>query len=59
LSEYRTPMYVVTAGLFILVTAGLIVSDLAATGWRAWAGVAIAAAGFPVYWIWARKRPAR
>jgi APA family basic amino acid/polyamine antiporter len=59
LSEYRTPLYALTAGVFILVTVGLIVSDLTATGWRAWAGVAIAATGFPVYWLWARKRPAR
>lgn len=58
LSEYRTPLYAVTAGLFILVTVGLIVSDLTATGWRAWAGVAIAATGLPVYWIW-RGRHAR
>jgi amino acid transporter len=56
---YRTPLYPLTAWLFILVTIGLIVSDLTASGWRAAAGVGIAALGLPVYWIWrGRNRPA-
>jgi APA family basic amino acid/polyamine antiporter len=49
---YRAPLYPLTAWLFILVTVGLIASDLSASGWRAAAGVAIAALGFPVYWVW-------
>jgi len=51
-APYRTPLYPLTAWLFILVTVGLIASDLTASGWRAAAGVGIAAIGFPVYWIW-------
>jgi amino acid transporter len=53
---YRTPLYPVTAWIFILVTLGLIASDLTASGWRAAAGVAIAALGFPVYWLWKGRR---
>ena len=55
-ADYRTPLYPATAWLFILVTVGLIASDLTASGWRAAAGVAIAALGFPVYWVW-KGRP--
>jgi len=51
-ATYRAPLYPITAWLFILVTVGLIVSDLTASGWRAAAGVGIAFLGFPVYWIW-------
>lgn len=56
LSSYRTPLFPVTAILFILVTLGLIASDLTASGWRAAAGVIIAALGFPVYWMWKGRR---
>ena len=52
---YRTPLYPLTPILFILVTVVLIVSDLTASGWRAWAGVAIAATGIPVYLFWKRR----
>jgi APA family basic amino acid/polyamine antiporter len=50
--SYRTPLFPMTAWLFILVTVGLIASDLTASGWRAAAGVMIAALGFPVYGLW-------
>ncbi|HEU5310517.1 MAG TPA: amino acid permease, partial [Candidatus Eisenbacteria bacterium] len=49
---YRTPLYPVTPVLFILVTLGLIASDLAASQWRAAAGILVAALGFPIYHIW-------
>ncbi len=49
---YRTPLFPLTPILFVLVTAFLIVSDLAASGWRAWAGVGIAALGVPFYFVW-------
>lgn len=55
---YRTPLYPFTPALFILVTGGIIVSDLAASGWRAAAGVIIAALGFPVYFAWRSRRKA-
>ena len=38
-------------------TAMIVFSDLHDSGWKAWAGVAIAAVGFPVYWIWKGRRP--
>jgi basic amino acid/polyamine antiporter, APA family len=49
---YRTPLYPWTPILFILVTLGLIASDLAASQWRAAAGIAVAALGFPIYHVW-------
>jgi basic amino acid/polyamine antiporter, APA family len=56
---YRTPLYPLTPILFILVTVALIGSDLAASGWRAAAGVGVAALGFPVYYFWKGRRRAR
>jgi amino acid transporter len=53
---YRTPLYPLTPILFIGVTVLIIASDLHDSGWRAWAGVAIAAVGFPVYWLWKGRR---
>ncbi len=58
LSEYRTPLYPLTPILFILVTVAIIASDLSASGWRAAAGVIIAALGFPVYFAWRGRRVA-
>ncbi len=49
---YRTPLYPFTPLLFVLVTVMIIASDLHDSGWRAAAGVAIAALGFPVYYLW-------
>ena len=58
LSEYRTPLYPLTPSVFILVTVAIIASDLTSSGWRAAAGVIIAALGFPVYALWkGRKTP--
>jgi amino acid transporter len=55
--SYRTPLFPITPILFILATGLLIVSDLTASGWRAGAGVMIAASGFLLYEIFiARKR---
>jgi APA family basic amino acid/polyamine antiporter len=53
---YRTPLYPVVPLLFILVTVALVVSDLSASGWRAGAGVFIAATGFVLYGFFARRR---
>jgi len=55
---YRMPLYPVLPFLFVLVTAGLVFSDLTASGWRAWAGVGIAALGAPVYFVWKRRQKA-
>jgi basic amino acid/polyamine antiporter, APA family len=49
---YRTPLFPVTPIVFILVTIAIIVSDLATSQWRAMAGVAVAALGFPIYHVW-------
>jgi APA family basic amino acid/polyamine antiporter len=55
--SYRTPLFPVTPILFILATVLLIGSDLTASGWRAGAGVMIAASGFLLYELFiARKR---
>jgi len=56
--SYRTPFYPLTPIVFILVTVALIASDLAASGWRAAAGVVVAALGFPVYYFWKGRRRA-
>jgi APA family basic amino acid/polyamine antiporter len=56
---YRMPLYPWLPALFILVTAGLVFSDLTASGWRAWAGVGIAATGVPAYLLWKRGRRPR
>jgi amino acid transporter len=55
-SEYRTPLYPFTPVVFILVTVVIIASDLSSSGWRAAAGVIIAALGFPVYALWKGRR---
>jgi amino acid transporter len=49
---YRIPLYPWTPVLFILVTLGLIASDLATSQWRAAAGIGVAALGFPIYHLW-------
>ncbi|HUK61692.1 MAG TPA: amino acid permease, partial [Dongiaceae bacterium] len=51
-ASYRTPLYPLTPIVFILATAAIIVSDLTSTGLRAWAGVAVAALGLPVFYLW-------
>ena len=54
--SYRTPLYPLTPVLFVLATGLIIFSDLRDSGWKAWAGVGIAALGFPVYAIWKGRR---
>jgi APA family basic amino acid/polyamine antiporter len=54
--HYRTPLYPATPIVFVLATAGIIASDLHDSGWRAAAGVIIAALGLPVYWLWKGRR---
>jgi len=55
---YRTPFFPLPAWLFIIATGMIIFSDLHDSGWKAWAGVGIAALGFPVYWVWKGRRAA-
>jgi APA family basic amino acid/polyamine antiporter len=59
LSEYRTPLYPLTPLLFVIATFGIIASDLSSSGWRAAAGVIIAATGIPVYFLWPGIRRGR
>jgi APA family basic amino acid/polyamine antiporter len=54
--SYRTPLYPLTPILFVLATGLIIASDLHDSGWKAWAGVGMAAIGFPVYWLWKGRR---
>jgi basic amino acid/polyamine antiporter, APA family len=56
LSEYRTPLYPLTPIVFVIVTVAIIASDLSTTGWRAAAGVLIAALGIPIYSLWKSLR---
>lgn len=56
-SGYRTPLYPLTPLLFILVTVAIIASDLSTSGWRAAAGILIAALGLPVFLVWKGRRP--
>jgi APA family basic amino acid/polyamine antiporter len=57
--SYRTPLFPATPILFVLATGLIIASDLHDSGWKAWAGVGVAALGFPVYWLWkGRHAPA-
>ncbi|MBI5708812.1 MAG: amino acid permease [Candidatus Eisenbacteria bacterium] len=53
---YRSPLFPLTAWIFVLATVGIIASDLSSSGWKAAAGVIIAALGFPVYWLWKGRR---
>jgi amino acid permease len=55
---YRAPLMPLTPILFIVATVAIIASDLTSTGWKAWAGVAIAALGFPVFFAWKGRRAA-
>ena len=57
--SYRTPLYPLTPLLFVLVVAAIIASDLHDSGWRAWAGVGMAALGLPVYFLWQGRRATR
>jgi APA family basic amino acid/polyamine antiporter len=54
--SYRTPLFPLTPLLFILVTVAIVASDLSSSGWRAAAGVVVAALGFPFSYLWTRKR---
>jgi len=49
---YRTPFYPLTPILFVVVVVAIIASDLLSSGWRAAAGVIIAALGLPFYALW-------
>jgi amino acid transporter len=53
--EYRTPLFPLTPLVFILVTVAIVASDLSQSGWRAAAGVLVAALGFPFSYLWTRK----
>src|SRR5262245_268620 len=52
LSDYRTLAFPLTPIVFVIATVGIIASDLSSSGWRAAAGVAVSALGFPVYAVW-------
>lgn len=51
---YRTWGYPIVPGLFVLVTIGLIVFTIYNTPLKSLIGLAIIAAGLPVYWYFAR-----
>ena len=53
--SYRTPLYPVTPILFIVVVVGIVASDLGSSGWRAAAGVLVAALGIPFSFLFTRR----
>lgn len=53
---YRAPLFPLLPLLFILVTLAIIASDLSASGWRAAAGLLVAALGFPFSFLWLAPR---
>ena len=53
---YRTWGYPIVPGLFVLVTICLIVTTFYNDPYRSLAGLAVIAAGLPVYWYFARKK---
>jgi APA family basic amino acid/polyamine antiporter len=55
-SAYRTPGYPVTPAVFLLLTALLLVLIAGNDPWRALLGVAVVAAGLPVYYFIFRSR---
>lgn len=56
--SYRTPLYPLTPIVFVAATALIIGSDLHDSGWKAWAGIGMAALGIPVYALWTARRRA-
>lgn len=56
--SYRTPGYPLLPAIFIAVMAGFLVSALIYTPLESLIGVGITIAGFPVYWLLRRHRPA-
>jgi hypothetical protein len=54
--SYRTPLYPLTPIVFVAATALIIGSDLHDSGWKAWAGIGMAALGLPVYALWTARR---
>src|SRR5258705_1555604 len=58
-ASYRPPSFPLTPLLFILVTVAIVASDLSSSGWRAAAGVLVAALGLPFSFIWTRRRVQR
>ena len=56
-ASYRTLFYPITPILFILATVLIIGSDLTASGWRAAAGILIAASGFLLFQFVRKRAP--
>ena len=52
---YRALGYPVVPGIFLLVTAALLVNTFVAAPRQALLGVAVLAAGLPFYWYWSRR----
>jgi APA family basic amino acid/polyamine antiporter len=51
---YRAWGYPIVPALFLLVTAGLLITTLWATPVQALMGLGLIALGLPVYWYWSR-----
>jgi len=51
---YRTWGYPVVPALFLLVTAGLLITTIMASPYQTLRGLGLIALGLPVYWYWSR-----
>jgi len=55
---YKTWGYPVIPVVFIIASAGILLNTLVEMPLESLAGVALTAAGVPVYYLWKRKTPA-
>jgi APA family basic amino acid/polyamine antiporter len=53
---YLTPGHPYTTALFVLASAAIVISTIAAFPGNSAIGLGILLTGLPVYWLWSRKR---
>jgi APA family basic amino acid/polyamine antiporter len=53
---YLTPGHPYTTGLFVLASAAIVISTIAAFPGNSAIGLGILLTGLPVYWLWSRQR---
>lgn len=56
---YRVSGYPMTPALFIAAAVGLVMNQIWAQPWDSLKGLAVVAAGLPVYWLWRDKSPSQ
>ncbi len=53
---YRSPGHPYTTGLFVLACAAIVITTILTYPLNSAGGLAILAAGIPVYWLWSRRK---